>query len=298
MDMAHNLFTPFHLFHLIKDDEFTHLYSYIETRIDCDDRCIVIYATEENPDKTFSKMSAFGFDAKRYIADDKLIILDRKKLYTLLRQPNKSKLMEQIELHIQKFYKESKNILDRNSKNNDAFSNVSGKNNNYKDSNHKKDNDNPQKKKVILIIGSSWIFNQAPRKGTLMEIEMMLENKPTGKANLQIICCYDEKAFSTFYLRDIISIVNIHQFVLKRKGNHEELLRDEILSIVSNGIDKVLGRGASHLVFKTMRLVYKIDKDSTFAEPALFEEKLSRIIGNSYPAVLASIQSEMINSLL
>ena len=40
-----------------------------------------------------------------------------------------------------------------------------------------------------------------------------------------------------------------------------------------------LGEGTANLVFKTLKLVYKIDKDAARAQPELLKEKLIRILG-------------------
>lgn len=46
-------------------------------------------------------------------------------------------------------------------------------------------------------------------------------------------------------------------------------------------IDQSLGKETSDLIFKTLKLVYKIDEEVIVSNPELFEEKIRKMLGDS-----------------
>jgi hypothetical protein len=63
-------------------------------------------------------------------------------------------------------------------------------------------------------------------------------------------------------------------------------------------MDRQLGAETSNLIFKTMKLCYKIGEDEIIANPTILEEMLQRIIGRSAAKVtLAHIKEEVRKSI-
>ena len=54
-----------------------------------------------------------------------------------------------------------------------------------------------------------------------------------------------------------------------------------ILESIKNSLEQHLGDGSAYLVFKTLKLVYRIDEDDAIRRPEILEEKLEKMLGRS-----------------
>jgi hypothetical protein len=55
------------------------------------------------------------------------------------------------------------------------------------------------------------------------------------------------------------------------EGNDFEVIRARL--------EEILGKETSHLVFKTLKVVYKIDEEMLIINPDLFREKIRMMLG-------------------
>lgn len=63
--------------------------------------------------------------------------------------------------------------------------------------------------------------------------------------------------------------------------NNLSFMQDrDTLELLMNNLDEKLGVGGSSLVFKTLKLVYKIDEDMAIQHPELLREKLEKLLGS------------------
>ena len=68
------------------------------------------------------------------------------------------------------------------------------------------------------------------------------------------------------------------------------------LELVKNKLEQHLGDGSAYLVFKTLKLVYRIDEDDAIRQPEILEEKLEKILGSSTAGlVLADIRPSVLS---
>lgn len=51
------------------------------------------------------------------------------------------------------------------------------------------------------------------------------------------------------------------------------------IKVIRARLEKILGKETSNLVFKTLRIVYKIDEEMVVLNPNLFGEKIKMMLG-------------------
>ena len=114
-----------------------------------------------------------------------------------------------------------------------------------------------------------------------------------------MICWYKEKWLSKLSLASLISILINHKYTIYSDWKYKELDVNEIIHLISKGIDKKLGEGSATLLFQTMKTVYKLNQDIVVSKPAVFEDKLKRLLDNSDDAnsVIYSIFEEIIKEV-
>jgi hypothetical protein len=99
---------------------------------------------------------------------------------------------------------------------------------------------------------------------------------------ISVICCYHRSTFDRLSFGELISLVRQHHWIVYSELKFEVLPDFLILNVVERQLNKVLGPGSSHLVYKTLRLVYGIDDTDSLIlqKPELFHSILRRILGN------------------
>jgi hypothetical protein len=86
----------------------------------------------------------------------------------------------------------------------------------------------------------------------------------------------------------------IYNQLVAIKNASKGLVDSQIIECVSISLDRALGGGASLLVFKTMKLVYGLDKSAIVTDLDLFEETLAKLLGEKHSSrVAAEIAKEM-----
>ena len=74
----------------------------------------------------------------------------------------------------------------------------------------------------------------------------------------------------------IISLINqdsnliTHSYVVHNDRKYKAWTGNEIISLISNSIDKSLGEGSATLHFQAMRTIHKLDQDVLVFRPIIF----------------------------
>lgn len=150
--------------------------------------------------------------------------------------------------------------------------------------------------KGIITLAGGISVTTDDEQSKLVSYEQVILKAVTQSGLLQIVCCYSEESIENLHFGHLISIINSHQCAISNNEGNEIRVADSrqlypavMLEAISDGIEDVLGKGSGRLVMQTMKYIYKIDQDAIISNPSMFEEKLQKVLGNSYKIVLASI---------
>ncbi|HXG06114.1 MAG TPA: hypothetical protein VNI77_02170, partial [Nitrososphaera sp.] len=149
----------------------------------------------------------------------------------------------------------------------------------------------------ILAIGTAEeFFEQAADPCKLVSYEKMVGKK--FDIPLEAICCYSENSIASLSLSELVAILDAHYSTIHRGGHYRKWHPHMILALAHSGLEKHLGAELSSLIFKTMKLCYKIGDDEIIANPAILESMLQRIIGKRIAkATIAHIKKEIEESI-
>lgn len=145
----------------------------------------------------------------------------------------------------------------------------------------------------ILAIGSVEAFFEHPvDPSKLVKYEEM-----TGKEfhiPLEVVCCYSQNAFSRLSLGNLSAILNAHHSTIHSNCRYKEWNSQSLVELARRGLDRALGDELSNLIFKTMKLCYKISDSHIISNPSIFEAMLERIMGKSAAEItLAYVKDEV-----
>lgn len=150
----------------------------------------------------------------------------------------------------------------------------------------------------ILAIGTAEVFfEHAIDPCKLIKYEKMVGQK--FAIPLEAICCYSEDSISKLSLAEVIAILDAHHSTIHRGSQYRKWHPQKIVSLARRGLERHLGAELSNLIFKTMKLCYKIGDDEIISNPAILESMLKRIIGKRMAeATIAQIKEEIRKSIL
>jgi hypothetical protein len=99
----------------------------------------------------------------------------------------------------------------------------------------------------------------------------------------------------------IISLINqeaeiTHSYVVHNDWKYKAWTGNEIISLISNIIDKSIGA----VLFRAMRTIHKLDQDVVVFRPIIFESILKRLLGNDQQVnqVMDSISKQIIEKIV
>jgi len=133
------------------------------------------------------------------------------------------------------------------------------------------------------------------------DIFMMFEEEmgKTFPTKSGMICWYKEEWLNSLSLASLIKVLVTHNYVLHSDWKNKAWTENEILNLISKGIDKSLGEGSATLLFQTMRTIYKLNQDVVISRPVVFEATLKRLVGNDQQvSVMDSISKEIIERIM
>ena len=225
----------------------------------------VIYAAESDlPTKTSTRIKQSGIikDVESYIKSGALTIADIRSVYSLKATNLDSKamfgkwldLVEQVQ---------RKNRFDR----------------------------------VVIISGGTTAFSDSSRLESLLAYEDGIRRTVAASMRkrllLQIICCYPAASIARMTPKHLFSIINSHQCTMGSDWSYKEWRPGDAIALIGRGLDRALGAGSATLIFQTLKLIYKIDRDQIISSPQLLEDTLRKVVGEKAAYVaLKSISDE------
>jgi hypothetical protein len=133
------------------------------------------------------------------------------------------------------------------------------------------------------------------------DIFMMFEEEmgKTFHTNTGMVCWYKEEWLDNLSLASLIKVLNTHKHTVHNDWKYKTWTPDEIISLISKGIDKSLGEGSTTLLFQAMNTVHKLNQDIIVSRPVVFEGILKRLLGNDQyvTPVLDSIFEQIIEKI-
>jgi hypothetical protein len=229
---------------------------------------LVIYVAEPKPSQVIQQMSKVmrkhndEKEIEEYIASGALTVIDRDEFYS----PKNTRQLE------------PQNLL------NSWYSLIMQARRNK-----------PRSKRVVAI-GNPSIFLEFSNGKDYRDNLIGYENKIGKRSDkpVEAICWYNiSENYPKLSFSQLVSILNAHQAVIHNGWLYREWHPNAIVEFVHYGIDKILGEGASSLISKTLRMVYRIDEQEILvSQPELFEEKLSKIMGETTTKLVFEIISD------
>src|SRR5690606_12670716 len=151
------------------------------------------------------------------------------------------------------------------------------------------------KPKGIVAIGDPSIFLEIDdhRHLKLAEYESAI-GKEFANPLAEAICWYNNpKLVARMSFSDLVNVINAHHSTIHSGWLYREWRPYDITARVREGMDRVLGGGTTNLIFKTLKLVYKIDpEEAIISRPEVFEEKLTKIMGDSIAKLLFDVLAD------
>lgn len=152
-------------------------------------------------------------------------------------------------------------------------------------------------KKVVVMCNTDELLEEQ-QYAKQVEFEQAISSRfkdSKNKEQIEVVCCYSFANVQKLRLRHLIPMFNSHKSMITgREWKRREWQPSATIEIIARGVEKSLDPLTAKLVFKTLKLVYKIDENEIVSNPALFEETLRRIIGgNAADVVLASIEEQI-----
>jgi hypothetical protein len=226
----------------------------------------VIYAAEADlPTKTSTRIKQSGIikDVKSYIKSGALTIADIRSVYSLKATNLDGKAMLERWLDLVEQVRR-KNRFDR----------------------------------VVIISGGTTAFSDSRRLESLLAYEDAIRRTVAAvsmrkRLLLQIICCYPAASIARMTPKNLFSIINSHQCTMGSDWSYKEWRPGDAIALIGSGLDRALGAGSATLIFQTLKLIYKIDRDQIISSPQLLEDMLRKVVGEKAADVaLKSISDE------
>lgn len=227
----------------------------------------VIYAAESDPSKMIRQVSKLAkelapareTEIEKYITSGALTIISRDEFYSPSKTqlPDINKMLSLWHSHVLKAQKRSK-------------------------------------PRGVIAIGNPSAFLELDNKH---RIKLAEYERAIGKEfakPVEAICWYsNSKVVAKLSFSNLVTLINYHHSTIHDGWSYREWRPYDIVAQVEEGMDRVLGEGTTRLIFKTLKLVYKIDPERTIIfQPEVFEEKLTKIMGNSVSQLLFEVLAD------
>jgi hypothetical protein len=152
--------------------------------------------------------------------------------------------------------------------------------------------------RVVIISSGTMAFSDSSKLESLLAYEdgirrtvaaVSMRKRPLQ----QIICCYPAASIARMTPKYLFSIINSHQCTMGSDWSYKEWRPGDAIALIGRGMDRALGAGSATLIFRTLKLIYKIDSDQIISRPQLLEDMLRKVIGEKAADVaLKSISDE------
>ena len=214
----------------------------------------VIYAAEPDATQVVKQMARLDIDVEGYIESGALIIIDTGSLYSL----------QKTKFDSQELLNSWQDIIVKMKKN--GF------------------------EKVLAVGAARPFFEPGDFGDRLAEYEQTIGKR--FQTPLEAVCCYDSQTVDKFAPKQIIHALSSHECTLHDGWVYRQWDPDKIMQVISSGLDRSFGGSAAKLIFKTMRLIYKLDDGAILSKPELLEDAIRRLTRSSADSILNVLSNE------
>jgi hypothetical protein len=157
--------------------------------------------------------------------------------------------------------------------------------------------------KRVMVMGMphASFFDSTENQKKLIEYEEQVAKHYDG--TLQVFCCYKKELIDKLPLGYLLRLLAAHQNTAINNNNNNQgsfgrnnQNVQRTIDLIEKGLTEALGKETCELVLKTLKLIYKIDRDKIMSDPESFEEKIRRILGKEAAESVLRIVAEKIKS--
>ena len=151
-------------------------------------------------------------------------------------------------------------------------------------------------KGTMIFSAPDSYFKQDKHDIFMMFEEEMSKTLPT---NTGIVCWYKEEWLNSLSLASLIKVLITHKYTVHNDSRYKAWTANEIINLISKGIDKSFGEGSATFVFHAMNTIHKLNQDVIVSRPVVFEGILKRLLGNDQfvSSLLVSISEQIIKKI-
>jgi hypothetical protein len=158
--------------------------------------------------------------------------------------------------------------------------------------------------KRVMVMGMphAAFFDSRENQQKLIEYEEQVAKHYDG--GVQVFCCYTKELIDKLPLGYLLRLLAAHQNTAissndnNNQGsfgrNNQNIPRT--IDLIEEGLTEALGKETCALVMKTLKLIYKIDRNKIVGDPEKFEEKIRRMIGKETADPVMRIIAERIKA--
>lgn len=158
--------------------------------------------------------------------------------------------------------------------------------------------------KRVMVMGMphAAFFDSRENQQKLIEYEEQVAKHYDG--GVQVFCCYTKELIDKLPLGYLLRLLAAHQNTVisnndnNNQGsfgrNNQNIART--IDLIEEGLTEALGKETCALVLKTLKLIYKIDRNKIVWDPENFEEKIRRMIGKESADHVMRIIAERIKA--
>ena len=140
--------------------------------------------------------------------------------------------------------------------------------------------------KRVMVMGMphAAFFDSRENQQKLIEYEEQVAKHYDG--GVQVFCCYTKELIDKLPLGYLLRLLAAHQDTAVSNNNNNQgsfgsnnQNIPRTIDLIEEGLTEALGKETCALVMKTLKLIYKIDRNKIVGDPEKFEEKIRRMIG-------------------
>jgi hypothetical protein len=140
------------------------------------------------------------------------------------------------------------------------------------------------KRMMVMGMPHAAFFDSRENQQKLIEYEEQVAKHYDG--SLQVFCCYTKELVDKLPLGYLIRLLAAHQDTAigsnsNNQGsfgtNNQNVHR--MIDLIVGGLTEGVGKETCALVLKTLKLIYKLDRDKIVSDPETFEEKMRKMLG-------------------
>ena len=158
--------------------------------------------------------------------------------------------------------------------------------------------------KRVMVMGMphAAFFDSRENQQKLIEYEEQVAKHYDG--GVQVFCCYTKELIDKLPLGYLLRLLAAHQDTAISSNDNNNQGRfgrnnqniSRTIDLIEEGLTEALGKETCALVMKTLKLIYKIDRNKIVWDPENFEEKIRRMIGKETADPVMRIIAERIKA--